>query len=483
MKKVRERELKFAIDTKGIVTLQDHPLIRNTSKSVRRERSYYFDTAGFRLCKAGFILRLRKSDERLTQTIKRFPRRANMLFDRGEWECAVTDQALNFEAVATTPLGELVSDMTIRDAIGIRFETLVDRTCWRVEWDGASIALTLDEGKLVAGSVEVSICEIELELVTGKVSALFEAATELARIIALRPSTTSKANRGVALAKAVGFQPAKAESIELERAIYTNSAARLIITSGIDHLCSNAAVLSLTPDPDALHQAHIATRRLRTATRIFQSHVNVDKKNGWNKAVVTLRELADILGQARDLDVLISRFGREPSIHARLAQRRDAAYDRVVTHLGDPAHGQCLIQLLAALQGMPELTGSDGGAVEMFAKDCLDRLRRRLLKAAHTMPALSPEDLHRVRVSAKRLRYACEFFESLYGGQRRRQQYRATIRSLEALQSALGDINDLNNAALVLGPEYHISAEQASKLLAASESALAQFHRSKLFWR
>jgi CHAD domain-containing protein len=52
-----------------------------------------------------------------------------------------------------------------------------------------------------------------------------------------------------------------------------------------------------------------------------------------------------------------------------------------------------------------ELLQADG-AIKTFAQGRLERLRRRLLKAAHDMSTLSPDKLHRIRVSAKRLRYA-----------------------------------------------------------------------------
>jgi triphosphatase len=482
-RKIRERELNFAIDTAGIATLRNHPLYNNAATSLRRERSVYFDTTGFRLHKAGFILRVRNADECLTQTSKLFPRRATMLFDRGEWECDVTDEVPDYEAAASTTLAEMLSDMTVRDAIAVRFETLVDQTSWQIDFEGARLALTLDQGELITGSVKVPLCELDLELVTGELSALFGAAAELARTVALRPLSTSKADRGLALVKAVEFRPTKAEPVELERRMGLIDAAQSIITNGIDHLCRNTAVLSQTRDPDALHQAHIATRRLRTAMRMFQSHVNADRESGWNRAAATLRELADILGEARDLDVLMSQFGSDPGIHARLALRRNAAYDRVAAQLHDPAHGRHLIELLAQVQGEPSFTGSLDGTIKTFAQGRLDRLRRRLLKAAHDMSTLSPEKLHRVRVSAKRLRYACEFFRSLSGGKRSQRRYRAMINSLGSLQSALGDLNDRRNATLVLGPEYQMSAMKAAKLFMASRNALAELHRVKRFWR
>src|SRR4030095_16546068 len=59
-------------------------------------------------------------------------------------------------------------------------------------------------------------------------------------------------------------------------------------------------------------------------------------------------------------------------------------------------------------------------------------------KRGKQLVALSPEERHRVRISAKKLRYACEFFSSLY----LHKHVRHYLAALTGLQDVLGILND-----------------------------------------
>jgi CHAD domain-containing protein len=77
----------------------------------------------------------------------------------------------------------------------------------------------------------------------------------------------------------------------------------------------------------------------------------------------------------------------------------------------------------------------------------LSRLHRKLLSAARKMRRGSDADRHRVRIAAKRLRYAAEFFQSMY----RRKRCERYIERLAALQECLGWCNDAVVADGLLG--------------------------------
>jgi len=49
---------------------------------------------------------------------------------------------------------------------------------------------------------------------------------------------------------------------------------------------------------------------------------------------------------------------------------------------------------------------------------------------------------HKIRISAKKLRYANEFFASIFVGRKAKKQRRVLAKSLKRLQSSLGDLND-----------------------------------------
>lgn len=477
----REIELKFAIDEAGIAALHAHSMVQNTSSMVRGERSEYFDTVGLHLYEARLTLRLRHAHGQAVQTVERFRTSQMAFFDRGECECIVTNGTLDFAAIAGAPLGALLSDRAVRDALGVRFINIVDRTARRVDFQDAAVEIALDTGDVIAGCLKLPIRELECERKDGARSSMFAVAAAPADRAPRRPILTSKGDRGVALAKIASPTPSKAISIELDRKLDVSKAARLIVANCVDHLYRNTALLSKAGDPAALHQAHIATRRLRTAMRLFRRCLDEDVESEWDQAAVSLRDLARMLGEARDLDVAMSRFGNDPGIRARLALWRDAAYSRTAAYLRDSAFCRCLIQILAAVQTMAITADKGSAPIGDFAAARLARLRQRLLKAGQDMSKLSPDALHRVRVLAKQMHYSCQFFESLFAGKRRRR-YRSMTKALGRLQIALGTLNDQTNAARILGDEYQPTCEIVKLQLEASETAFATIRQIRPFW-
>ena len=49
---------------------------------------------------------------------------------------------------------------------------------------------------------------------------------------------------------------------------------------------------------------------------------------------------------------------------------------------------------------------------------------------------------HKIRINAKKLRYASEFFASIFPGKKAAKRRRVFSKSLKQLQSSLGDLND-----------------------------------------
>jgi triphosphatase len=75
-----------------------------------------------------------------------------------------------------------------------------------------------------------------------------------------------------------------------------------------------------------------------------------------------------------------------------------------------------------------------------------DELRRRwkkILKAGAQLRELDPERRHKMRLQAKKLRYASEFFAGAFPGKKAARRRNGFVAGLEKLQDALGDLNDI----------------------------------------
>ena len=78
-----------------------------------------------------------------------------------------------------------------------------------------------------------------------------------------------------------------------------------------------------------------------------------------------------------------------------------------------------------------------------FAAEILDAYHGKARKLAENIDALDASDLHRLRIRVKKLRYATEFFASLWPG----RPLRRYLAALKELQQGLGTWHDAVVAA------------------------------------
>ena len=101
---------------------------------------------------------------------------------------------------------------------------------------------------------------------------------------------------------------------------------------------------------------------------------------------------------------------------------------------------------------------------------------------------LDSEERHQVRIEIKKLRYATEFFESLFKGGGAKKRKRAALSTLEALQETLGELNDIAvGSHMEASPATDmIHQEQLSRidgLLADAKGQYQKLAALEPFWR
>ena len=127
--------------------------------------------------------------------------------------------------------------------------------------------------------------------------------------------------------------------------------------------------------------------------------------------------------------------------------------------------------------------------ISAFAADRLDRLRKRIRREGRCLATLDDEHRHEVRKDAKKLRYAAEFFVSLYPDRKARRRMERLLDRLEALQDKLGRLNDMAAAPellakLGLDPEIGPPRPKARRrLLCDAERCFDALVETKRFWR
>lgn len=480
-----ETELKLDIAPDDVAILAGSPLLASSPVRERQLRSTYFDTPGQELRKAGFTLRIRSDGDERVQTVKAQGAAAAGLFVRPEWERTVPNDAPVIDADAG-PISSLVD----RQMLDAHFQVDVTRREYQLTHAEARLELALDSGKLTASTATADLAELELELREGSLSALFDLARTLDTAVPLRLSVLSKSERGFRLAQGKPGAASKAEPVVLDPESDAAEAFATICLACIRHFRLNEAILLSTSNAGGapLHQARVGLRRLRSAFSLFKPLFVGDLQT--DAFTAALRDLAAALGQVRDLDVLIARF---PHVRTEaLPAAREQAFGAVRARLEAAETRRLMLDLVEWLMlGSWRVTPADAAvvhrAVQPFAADLLDRRRKRLKRRGAHLARLDDHDRHEVRIEAKKLRYAAEFFQSLWTGKKAMRRQQAFLSSIESLQEQLGLLNDRASGSATLqqlGIEVPPESDQgAEEILGRAEDAFEELMEVKRFWR
>ena len=483
-----EIELKLVLKREDADALAVSALLGGVPTRAQ-QRSIYFDTPDHCLVKAGLSLRIRRSGRQRIQTVKAYGANAAGLFDRPEWERDVPDNTPVLED--STPvqalLGERVADLAPV------FEVHVERSAWNVHEGDATIELVIDRGEVVVAEDRRSpICEVELELKHGDAAALFALARKIDAVVPIRLGVLTKAERGYALINTVATV-FKAERIALKADMTAAQAFQHIVHTCLRHFRRNEDLLFTGAKPEALHQARVALRRLRSAFAIFEALLVDDVSAQLNDEV---RWLATELGEARNLDVMLER-APPGELHDRLETAHQLAYARVDEVLASSRVRRLMLDLAQWSASGAWLSASSTHDMRdqpsrEFACAALDRFRHKVKKHGRDLAAAEDEARHKVRREAKKLRYAAEFFTALFDRKRERRQYKHFVGVMEALQQQLGALNDMATASdvfttlgIVDGPRAValLFPDDKRKSLDTAESAHDALVDAKRFWR
>jgi inorganic triphosphatase YgiF len=526
-----EIELKLAIapraDAATVAALKRHPAVA----AVRRGRwrraqvtSTYYDTPDWRLATAGIALRVRRYGKRWLQTVKgpALAEGGAGLHARPELEWPLATPELDTVRLAATPWRQLFGALIAEDALRPRFVTAFERLAIRLAFDDATAAeLCIDRGEITLPPVaatarrtrarRAAIAEVELELKAGDPGRLYDLALALTRDLPLSVAVASKAARGVALAQGNATdwsEPLRADTVAIDADAPADVALARIARACLEQIAANAPGLVADTDPEWVHQMRIGTRRLRSCLALAAPYLPAATLE---PLIAEIRWLAQALGHSRDWDVFAvetlppfaAQFAADPVIgsgvprlRARTARRRGGARAAARAAVRSPRFQQ-LVLGIGAMCNARRVGNLDPGAttelppgITEFARKLLERRHRRLAKRGAALADGTPEERHAVRIAAKKLRYAAEFFAPLFP----RKHARAYAKSLAALQDVLGRANDAATAARLvaeLREDAHEPAvaalagwigAQGAAILPLSGAAWTGFTEARRFW-
>lgn len=167
---------------------------------------------------------------------------------------------------------------------------------------------------------------------------------------------------------------------------------------------------------DSVHQMRVTTRKIRNLLQASEDAFGLTD-DAW--VLDELRQLAGVLGVARDAEVLAERYQRaldelapelvRGQVRERLVdganRRYQAGLRRSLAAMRSPRYFRLLdaLEALVAAEPAPPAPGEEHAPVTIDS--AYKRIRKAARTAAHAEEEHKDEALHRIRKGAKRLRY------------------------------------------------------------------------------
>jgi CHAD domain-containing protein len=417
VKETLERELKLRAK-EGF----ELPPLAGDELEPRAFVSTYHDTPDLRLQRAGATLRHRVENGLGLWQLK-LPRGAARL----ELEVAGGPTTVPDELLRLLP------GLTHRASLPPVARLRTRRVGVRVRENGRPLAEVVFDSVAVLENQRVVRTweELEVELLEGDERTLRQIEKRLRRAGAGRPEPRTKLAQALALA-APTEPPAPRTPQE---------ALRAMLALQLDRILAHDPGTRLGADIEDLHQLRVASRRLRAFLRAARPLLEPTWADELREE---LKWVGSALGPVRDLDVLIEHLRGEvavfegedrraaESLVRRLDRRRERARDRMLTALDDDRYLALLVRLEDAVES-PRLLDDETTLASIWSGEF-----RKLRKAARAVDDDSPdEELHAVRIRAKRARYAAELAAGELGKPGER-----FVSEAKRLQDVLGEHQD-----------------------------------------
>jgi CHAD domain-containing protein len=213
-------------------------------------------------------------------------------------------------------------------------------------------------------------------------------------------------------------------------------------------------------DIEDLHDMRVATRRMRSAMRVFRPYY---KKKAIRPFEKGLRQTGRALGSVRDLDVFMENAAAylqtlppedQTSLDPLLSSwevQREAAREKMLTHLDSNNYNRFV-------SGFGEFLTTEGAGAILPnpSKPSADRVFQIIpvliyhhlevvLAYENVLEGASLETHHALRIDMKRFRYILEFFQEVLG-----DEVKPVITDAVAVQDHLGALNDADVACHIL---------------------------------
>ena len=455
------------------------------SETVRMETVYY-DTPDLRLARWGVSLRHR-AGEGWTLKLAEPPSKP------GNQSAVLERDELTFQGGAKRPpeaaLEVVRAYVRKAELVPVARLSTVRRRVRLVDASGTRVAEVVDDEVSVRDGRRVAarFREIEVEVpgedsVDGIITPLV---TRLRGAGAGAPDPTPKHIRALGPR---AIEPPEVAQAPLLPDAPAKDVIQNVLAESVAALLHNDPLVRTGRDPEAVHQARVATRKMRSNLRTFGPLLDP----GWTEPLRSeLGWLAMGLGAVRDREVLLERLrGSASSLPASdqksaasllhlLEKEIDGLRKKLIADLDSQRYIDLLETLVAAAHAPATLPEADQPARAVLPTMATTPWRR-LRSAARQLPeAPTDPELHRIRILAKRARYAAEAVAPVAG-----PGAAAFAKAAAKLQTVLGEHQDSVTAqawlrdAKVTGRRAFVAGELIALERIAANAARAKWRKA-----
>jgi triphosphatase len=421
-----------------------------------RNIDVYLDTFDWSLMKKKLALRYRTSDGGAMYTIKSMGEIEDGIAKRMETEAALDGPVDDPGEIPVKQIRDLIHGIIYPRRLLEHIQVRTDRRRYRVASpEGAKIELAFDASSFSLRGLHKPRCtrklyELEAELLNGPEAALGSLSSLLMGTFGYPPSSASKLESGVQRLKVLipSKKPPEQYTVRLDDRL--DLAVRKILAYQMIRFQEQLPGVQRDIDTEFVHQARVATRRMRSALRLFRDAVPESTgaclagELGW---------LGGMFGAVRDLDVFLlnlSRFKEQIERYSAkkkevfdnwIERHRDAPFKALNEALKSTRYGNFERRLSRFLEAPIPLRPRAPLAVKTIHQTAPVIIKEKFTavieQGQRVIENPKPKQFHRLRIQMKRLRYACEFMAPAYDG-----ALDPFIERTVEIQDCLGEIQD-----------------------------------------
>ena len=222
-----------------------------------------------------------------------------------------------------------------------------------------------------------------------------------------------------------------------------------VLRQRLEEMCASRGKALDWSDPEGVHKMRVASRRLRCALADFKPYLcraSLPRKR--------LKAIAGALGAVRDEDVALQALENlEAKVDGKVAQgiaailaersrrrlQERAALAQAISKSSIAEFQEAFLARLAAAVGSSGRPGTskETSFRQVGVEVISHRLKELIIGSECIYEPMSVKKLHRMRILAKRLRYAVELFAPQRAG-----EFKPVAKEIARLQTSLGGLHD-----------------------------------------